>query len=618
MKKLKSRDFYMRVFAASVISVVMLIFIILFLFVMLKLHQGGAVPSKDGNIVLSSELLARQPASLNGKWDAFNQTVCQDGADALSLGQTDKQVSFPIGSLIQAQTDASYRIRFQLPSLPDEPLFLAIPNYYNGSMRVFFNGVEQVPQVMQDSWLSIYALQSLYPLSEFEPGLDYQEIVLTGTFSQDSMTLRNRTVLLGTEQNIFMRVFFDSACEVLLFGMALMMLINGFVFMLFRPNHVLISLLTSFDALLIGRLVFSMQYVGTTFKAITPYMELSDQTRASSELFLLMVTGITGCVLSEKLFDPEREVPRWATMLNLPFYTVSAIVFFISPRFFEQYGSYMLFAVYTYTFFGVFWQYLVCRKHTTRQKYYLFQFLKTMYVGTVIFLDIFFWNNYIDFSLLLYLYTIFFIMHIIVRLYDNNRSYESVEILNQDLEKTVAERTLELSQANRVLSEMTIRDPLTNVYNRLYFENQMERILLDPKEPYLCIFDLDLFKRINDTYGHNAGDEMLCLLTKLVQSKLDDSTIFARIGGEEFVLVFENKSRQEVLDAIYTVHKTVEDNAKTNKKYTTASFGVAAYEPGDTEKNLLRKADTALYEAKANGRNRVVLHWEMGEGESSK
>ncbi len=155
-----------------------------------------------------------------------------------------------------------------------------------------------------------------------------------------------------------------------------------------------------------------------------------------------------------------------------------------------------------------------------------------------------------------------------------------------------------------------MRDPLTKAYNRLYFEKVIEKTLAEFNKykdvVHLCTFDLDHFKRINDVHGHDAGDEQLKYLVKTINQIIDDNTILARIGCEEFILLFNVHSTTQALEKLETIRATLEQNASENPKCTTASFGLVRYEPVYTQKVLFKLADERLYTAKNSGRNKIV------------
>ncbi len=155
------------------------------------------------------------------------------------------------------------------------------------------------------------------------------------------------------------------------------------------------------------------------------------------------------------------------------------------------------------------------------------------------------------------------------------------------------------------------RDGLTNVYNRLFFHEKFNQEFEQAKSQghvlSIAIFDIDYFKKFNDTYGHLFGDIVLKNVAKLVKTNLKDGEIIARFGGEEFIIIFPKTQIDDAFEKVESLRSQIEKmqikdgvvSAKVN-----VSFGVSSYpECGDTESELLRSADDALYEAKRSGRN---------------
>ena len=121
--------------------------------------------------------------------------------------------------------------------------------------------------------------------------------------------------------------------------------------------------------------------------------------------------------------------------------------------------------------------------------------------------------------------------------------------------------------------------------------------------------DLDRFKRINDEYGHLAGDKVLRLVARVLQRNLRGSDFIARYGGEEFVLIFPSTGKRDSLVAADKLREAVKAspfNFKGEPVMVTASFGVAEVQPDDDAETLFGRADCALYRAKEGGRDRVI------------
>lgn len=174
------------------------------------------------------------------------------------------------------------------------------------------------------------------------------------------------------------------------------------------------------------------------------------------------------------------------------------------------------------------------------------------------------------------------------------------------------QRVETLSTDNTKLFKKATTDPLTGAYNRRYFDKQLEQEVEEAnryKTPFsLLIFDLDHFKHINDSFGHPAGDYVLKEFTKLIQLSVRKTDIFARIGGEEFVIIAPQTDEEhayllgEKLRGLTEHHDFVYNNMSIA---VTASIGVAQFRPGEAAKDLFDRADRAVYHVKHNGRNDV-------------
>ncbi|GAE89160.1 diguanylate cyclase with GAF sensor [Acetivibrio straminisolvens JCM 21531] len=165
------------------------------------------------------------------------------------------------------------------------------------------------------------------------------------------------------------------------------------------------------------------------------------------------------------------------------------------------------------------------------------------------------------------------------------------------------------------MHEMATIDSLTGIYNRLYFQERLrEEIANAKRENYdlsLAIMDIDYFKRFNDTFGHLFGDKVLKHIANLIKKSLRSGDIIARYGGEEFVILLPRTSIKEAYDKVERLRNII---SKTSIKdelveaSVTVSFGVSSYpEFSNTESELLKTADNALYEAKESGRNCVRI-----------
>ncbi len=159
--------------------------------------------------------------------------------------------------------------------------------------------------------------------------------------------------------------------------------------------------------------------------------------------------------------------------------------------------------------------------------------------------------------------------------------------------------------------ELANTDPLTGIANRLKFNTILEHLIGSHKRYNnalsLVYFDIDHFKKVNDTYGHKIGDVILIELSKMVQLCIRDSDLFARWGGEEFIIVLPETNLDSAAILAEKIRACIENFSFDEDLKVTCSFGVAELNSEDDENSLLIRADSALYEAKESGRNKVVV-----------
>ena len=166
------------------------------------------------------------------------------------------------------------------------------------------------------------------------------------------------------------------------------------------------------------------------------------------------------------------------------------------------------------------------------------------------------------------------------------------------------------------MQNQSIRDPLTGLFNRRYLEVSLERELkrAERSQTHLgaIVLDIDRFKDFNDSWGHEAGDLVLRELGRFLQANLRASDIACRFGGEEFALILPGTAPEDArrrAEQLRQGLQRIDLHRPTCKlEKVTASFGVACFpDHAQTWKGLLRKADAALYRAKAAGRDRVEM-----------
>jgi diguanylate cyclase (GGDEF)-like protein len=161
------------------------------------------------------------------------------------------------------------------------------------------------------------------------------------------------------------------------------------------------------------------------------------------------------------------------------------------------------------------------------------------------------------------------------------------------------------------LEKLATIDSLTEIYNRYKIDDEIKLQIARYqryKEPFsLLMFDIDYFKSVNDTYGHDVGDRVLKALSRLVSNHIRTTDIFGRWGGEEFVVILENTRKEEAFVIAEKLRKMVQTHTIDGKYKITISIGVTQYEEPESREDVIKKADEALYRAKENGRNQVVV-----------
>ncbi|QDF28875.1 GGDEF domain-containing response regulator [Halarcobacter anaerophilus] len=169
----------------------------------------------------------------------------------------------------------------------------------------------------------------------------------------------------------------------------------------------------------------------------------------------------------------------------------------------------------------------------------------------------------------------------------------------------------EIKDNNTILNKMAITDKLTSIYNRRYIDNKLFESFqnlesFSQKELSVIFIDIDDFKQINDNFGHITGDEVLITFSHIIKKHITNE-IFGRWGGEEFIIICNNKNLQQSFNLAEKIRISLEEYKFNKVHKLTASFGIASYEKGDSVSKLLEKADSNLYIAKDNGKNRVIV-----------
>lgn len=199
---------------------------------------------------------------------------------------------------------------------------------------------------------------------------------------------------------------------------------------------------------------------------------------------------------------------------------------------------------------------------------------------------------------------IFLIMRILM---DSMRKEEQLS----ELANTLEHKIVDVTQKSEI-------DPLTKCFNRSKYDLAIQReIKIVERQQGRCamlMLDIDLFKRVNDTYGHDAGDKVLVRFASIVRSRLDARHTFIRYGGEEFVVFCRGYDAVEAFHLAERIRQSVELSAIQPREVITCSIGISQWHNGeDTPEDFYRRADKAMYKAKQNGRNRVMTEVDIQE-----
>ena len=188
----------------------------------------------------------------------------------------------------------------------------------------------------------------------------------------------------------------------------------------------------------------------------------------------------------------------------------------------------------------------------------------------------------------------------------------------------LGEQLAEITELQAKLQEQALRDPLTGLYNRRHLDQMLPQVLEEcealGRPLCLLLIDIDCFKQVNDTYGHQAGDEMICRLADLLRAQVNGARwVVGRYGGEEFLLMLPDTGyaqAQVLAEELRTAFAATQVVTEGQVVEATLSIGISGFpEHAAKPKLLVRMADRALYAAKLRGRNQVVASTDIRESE---
>ena len=182
---------------------------------------------------------------------------------------------------------------------------------------------------------------------------------------------------------------------------------------------------------------------------------------------------------------------------------------------------------------------------------------------------------------------------------------------NRLLTKEIQKR----KKTEKELQKLSIIDSLTGIFNRYKIDTTLKQQIAYSKRHQtplsIIFFDIDHFKKINDTYGHKAGDEILKEITNLIKTHLREYDIFGRWGGEEFIIILPNTSLDQAVKVTKKLKSIIENKKFNYIDKLTCSFGVTELKPEDNSDSILTRVDSFMYEAKKRGRNNIVSDYNL-------
>jgi len=181
------------------------------------------------------------------------------------------------------------------------------------------------------------------------------------------------------------------------------------------------------------------------------------------------------------------------------------------------------------------------------------------------------------------------------------------------MEAKIHQLNKKLEEQITALEKLAREDSLTGVANRRYFYERGDILLKESKKKgsslFIVVLDIDVFKQINDTYGHIVGDHVIKLTANTLNNITDDQSFLGRVGGDEFMLFFQDQPLSKILEKMQNVQQTInqEHTIKGKSLHFTVSMGISQLKQGDkTLDDMIHRADQNLYKAKESGRNRIV------------
>lgn len=555
--------------------------------------------------------------NLNGEWLVLEGVYI--GAEECLSESLDREklapIDLPETRLSEVKTAKTYVLNLSLSDDVHEnsKLAIAVPFIYKDT-KLYLNGSELVPHEPFNSWMGTKTQLQLYLLVDhIENGQEYQELIVTVNEQGNNYGLYRREIMISDVATFYEQMQMNDGIQNLLIGMMIIGILMGWINMLILPHHNMLTSMTLFDTTLMLYFFFGISKLPMqTIYAMTgdSYGEL---VLRGITLILYCLTGFWGNRISRDIFDPEVEVSPKRDRFISNFWLLGAVINAIIPQYFGELAIIVYLLFYTFTMDILIRRILLCHRKGQYNIVMRIHVYKAIFVGAILGYDIWTINVYPrNNTILLVGYCLFFLLEFLMRANVHKEAFDTIREDKKALAEKIDARTKELNLANENLRELMHMDPLTKAYNRLYFEEtllkEIEGRRSDSKNYHLCLFDLDNFKSINDTYGHQVGDEQLVDAVNATKKVVGDDSVVSRIGGEEFIVLFRGKTDLQAVLFAEKIRLELEKLSSKDER-TTGSFGVIRYELNDNRKSAFVRVDQCLYHSKNNGKNCVTYEF---------
>ena len=604
------------------IAVILLVTFFVFMGVSLSNFLPGifvknTVEAVEGVLDLSGvNLTGTETYRIVGQWERLTGICYCSGGKNHAPHVTPALVSIPMSLKILdgylSPVSSLYRLRIVHDApVNDIRLYLSpIRGYYSVLLNneVVFSRSRRVADasVMPIFNISVFGL-------EFDNDRPYQELTISICEAFERVDFYKSNFVIGTTAALSKYLANKVVIWALIFGFVSMLVISRGVFMAICPEYRVISFYTVMDLSIIIRLLFGIpELLHVSEFMLGFYVPI--ETIARLRLLSVMIIGIASIIFTDMVFNPEGKINKTVSRLVVSFTVVVAAALWISISSMGNTLSVVVLATLaitatTYVVYCI----ITFLRYYTPTKSHICKIVLMPITAIAVTYDLMglrnISGNFVTLLLVLFALSFFYLLNDIL---DKNSSYKQHIKLSRDFKKNVEQQTRMFRQAYTRLKKSSFRDYLTGAYNRFYFENRLrDNIFQFQKSPYnlfLSILDLDRFKQINDTYGHDAGDEQIKQFVEAAQQIAPESMVVARLGGEEFAVMAENVSEAAFLTVLENIRRATEETALKDERRTTVSIGAVKFEAGMNMKQFLKRADECLYEAKCTGRNKTVVY----------